>query len=184
IELIESLHDESFNSLRETRTGLFSMTSNLFKNKGQLASSTYLQMQLKPHIVHVVASCESEYAAKPDDIIESCFIVSRVMENILDGSPAMLIDESISERKKILVNDAMEILEAIKKLDYDNKFENPLAEPEIIGMAIRKGIMDAPHLKGVPAAKGEIKTGFINGACVSIDDSGKILNEKERLKNI
>ncbi|MDD3520654.1 MAG: methionine synthase [Actinomycetota bacterium] len=184
IEMIESLHDESFNSIRETRTGLFSMTSNLFKNKGQLASSTYLQMQLKPQIVHVVASCESEYAAKPDDIIESCFIVSRVIENILDGSPAMSIESAIDGRKKELIDDAKEILDAIKNLDYEKKFKDPLTEPEIIGKAIRKGILDAPHLKGVPAAKGEIITGFIKGACVSVDDSGKILKEKERLKNI
>ncbi len=184
IELIESLHDDSFNSFRETRTGLFSMTNNLFKNKGQLASSTYLQMQIKPQIVHVVAACESEYAAKPDDIIESCLIVSRVIENILEGSPEMSIDGNITARKKALINDAGEILSYIKKLDCDKKFEDPLAEPEIIGKAIRKGILDAPHLKGVPAAKGKIVTGFIKGACVLIDDSGKILSEKERLKNI
>lgn len=184
IELIESLHDDKFNSVRETRTGLFSMTSNLFKNKGQLASSTYLQMQLKPQVVHVVAACESEYAAKPDDIIESCFIVSRVIENILEGSPKMSVEGNISERKRELINDAKEILNCIKKLDCDNRFEDPLTEPEVIGKAVRKGILDAPHLKGVPAAKGKIKTGFINGACVSVDEEGKILSEKERLKNI
>lgn len=184
IELIESLHDDKFNSVRETRTGLFSMTSNLFKNKGQLASSTYLQMQLKPQVVHVVAACESEYAAKPDDIIESCFIVSRVIENILEGSPKMSVEGNISERKRELINDAKEILNCIKKLDCYNRFEDPLTEPEVIGKAVRKGILDAPHLKGVPAAKGKIKTGFINGACVSVDEEGKILSEKERLKNI
>lgn len=184
IELIESLHDDTFNSVRETRTGLFSMTSNLFKNKGQLASSTYLQMQINPQIVHVVAACESEYAAKPADIIESCFIVSKVIENILEGSPKMSVEGNISERRRELVDDAKEILNCIRKLDCRKRFEDPLTEPEIIGKAVRKGILDAPHLKGVPAAKGKIKTGFINGACVSIDKEGKILSEKERLKNI
>ncbi len=184
IELIESLHDESFNSFRETRTGLFSMTDNLFKNKGQLASSTYLQMQLRPQIVHVVASCESEYAAKPDDIIESCYITSKVIENVLNDSLQVLTEGHINKRKKILISDAKEILKSIEKMDYKKEFEDPLTEPEIIGKAVRKGILDAPHLKGVAAAKGEIITGFKHGACVALDASGEVLNEKERLKNI
>jgi hypothetical protein len=160
------------------------MTDNLFKNKGQLASSTYLQMQLKPQIVHVVAACESEYAAKPDDIIESCYIVSRVIENILNDSPDILTKGHINERKKVLVDEAKEILKSIKKLDYKKEFEDPLSEPDIIGRAIRKGILDAPHLKGVAAAKGKIITGFKMGACMVLDSSGKILSERERLKNI
>lgn len=183
-ELIESLHDESFQSFRETRTGLFSMTDNLFKNKGQLASSTYLQMQLGPQIVHVVASCESEYAAKPDDIIESCYITARVIENILNDSPKILTKGHIDERKKMLINDAREILKSIERLDYKKEYEDPLIEPEIIGKAIRKGILDAPHLKGVAAARGEIMTGFRQGACVTIDSSGEMISERKRLKNI
>jgi hypothetical protein len=160
------------------------MTSNMAKNKGQLASSTYLQMQLKPHIVHVVASCESEYAAKPDDIIESCFIVTKVIENILGDSPMMMIDKRILDRKNELIENANEILEAINRLDYRKEYEDPLTEPKIIGKAIRDGILDAPHLKGVPAAKGNIVTGFKEGACVLIDGHGNIISEKERLRKI
>jgi len=184
VELIESLHDENFKSIRETRTGLFSMSSNLNKNKGQLASSTFLQMQLKPQIVHVVAVCESEYAARPDDIIESTFIVIRVIENILNGAPDILIDDEIKNRKKDLIEEAKLIINKIKSLDFKNKFSDPLIEPTIISEAIRKGVLDAPHLKNVPIAKGDIITGFINGACVALDRDGNILKESERLKNL
>ncbi|MBM3708446.1 MAG: cobalamin B12-binding domain-containing protein, partial [Actinobacteria bacterium] len=63
IELIESLHDKNFCSIRQTRSGLYSMPADFARGKGQLASSTLLQMQLNPGIVHVVAYCESSYAA-------------------------------------------------------------------------------------------------------------------------
>jgi hypothetical protein len=67
IELIESLHDDRFISVRETRTGLYSMPPDFNFAKGQLAASTMLQMQLEPSIMHVVAYCESSYAAKPHE---------------------------------------------------------------------------------------------------------------------
>jgi hypothetical protein len=147
IELIESLHNDNFLTIRQTRTGLYSMSGSFNKNKGQLASSTLLQMQLNPGIVHVVAFCESEHAAKPEDIIESAEIVVKVIENHLNGCPDMKPGSDVKLRKKQLINDANLILEEIKKLDFNNKYKDPLAEPEIIGKAIRSGILNAPHIK-------------------------------------
>jgi len=184
IDLIESLHDENFISWRQTRTGLFSMEANFNKNKGQLASSTLLQMQLDPSIVHVVAYCESEYAAKPEDIIESAQIVTKVIDNYLNGCPDMKNDKDVQERKKQLINDARLIINKIKELDFEHKFEDPLISPEIISKAIKLGILDAPHLKGVKAACGKILTKFFNGANYAIDKNGNILSEKERLNII
>ena len=102
IELIESLHDDNFYSIRETRTGLFSMPANFNKGKGQLGSSTLLQMQIEPSIVHVVAYCESSYAAKPDDIIQSSEIVLKAIENSLNGCPDMKADRAVKDRKRYL----------------------------------------------------------------------------------
>ena len=181
IHLIETLHDDNFFSLRETRSGLYSMSGDFNKNKGQLASSTFLQMQVKPSIVHVVAYCESEYAAKPDDIIESSLIVSRVIENCIDGCPEMKTDPLVIKRMQELAGDAILIINKIKSLDYENKYEDPLASPEIIANAIRKGIMDAPHLKGVKAAYGKSRTMFFNGANFSVDKNNAILSEDSRL---
>jgi len=182
IHLIESLHDDNFFSFRETRAGLYSMSGDINKNKGQLASSTLLQMQVKPSIIHVVAYCESEYAAKPEDIIESSLIVSKVIENCLGGCPDMKTDPNVTKRMQELTSDALLIIDKIKKLDNENKFEDPLTSPEIISQAIRKGILDAPHLKGVKAAYGKSRTMFFNGANFAVDKNNVFLSEESRLK--
>ncbi|HEY5500520.1 MAG TPA: hypothetical protein VIK09_00895, partial [Candidatus Humimicrobiaceae bacterium] len=184
IHLIESLHDDKFISWRETRTGLYSMSGDFNKNKGQLASSTLLQMQIKPAIIHVVAYCESEYAAKPQDIIESSLMVSKVIENCLSGCPDMKPDSGVLKRMQELTDDALLIINRIKLLDYENKFEDPLTSPEIIGMAIRTGILDAPHLKGVKAAFGKSHTRFFNGANFAVDKNNVILSEESRLESL
>ena len=182
IHLIESLHDDGFVSWRETRTGLYSMSGDFNKNKGQLASSTLLQMQVKPAIIHIVAYCESEYAAKPEDIIESSFIVSKVIENCLNGCPDMKHDPDVLKRMQDLTDDASLIINSVKQLDYKNKFEDPLTSPEILGQAIRTGILDAPHLKGVKAACGKSRTMFFNGANFAVNESDVVLSEESRLK--
>jgi hypothetical protein len=184
IELVESLHDDNFYSIRESRTGLFSMPANLNKGKGQLGSSTLLQMQIEPSIVHVVAYCESSYAAKPDDIIQSSEIVLKAIENYLNGCPDMKADSTVQGRKKVLIDDAMQIIRKIKSIDIKNQFEDPLTAPEIIGAAVRTGIMDAPQLAGASGACGKLKTLFINGANMPVDDCGGVITEEERLSSL
>lgn len=184
IELIESLHDKNFYSIRQTRSGLYSMPTDFSKGKGQLASSTLLQMQLNPDIVHVVAYCESSYAAKPEDIIESSNIVLKVIENFINGCPDMKNDKSVQDRKESLIKDAKLIIKKIKSLDKNKKYEDPLTEPEIIAMAVRTGILDAPHLEGVNGAYGKLKTLFFNGANMPVDECGNIISEEERLSKI
>jgi hypothetical protein len=184
IELIESLHDDNFYSIREARTGLFSMPANLNKGKGQLGSSTLLQMQIEPSIVHVVAYCESSYAAKPDDIIQSSEIVLKAIENYLNGCPDMKADSLVRDRQKVLIDDAMQIIRKIKSLDTGRRFEDPLTAPEIIGAAVRTGILDAPQLEGANGACGRLKTMFINGANMPVDDCGGTITEKERLRSL
>ena len=58
IEMIESLHDDNFTTYRQARAGLASLPGDLYQAKGQLASSAYLSMAIKPHIYHVVGYCE------------------------------------------------------------------------------------------------------------------------------
>lgn len=181
MELIESLHDENFVSVRQTRTGLFSFPTDYDRAKGQLASSIFLQMQLNPEIVHVVAYCEADHAATPEDIIESAKIAGRVIENCLAGVPDMKLDVRVIKRKERLIEDANLILEKIRELDIKGEYEDPLTSPEIISRAIKLGILDAPHLIGVSAACGKIRTKFIDGANVAVDDNGNIISEEERL---
>ncbi len=184
VEMIESMHDSNFLTLRQTRTGLFSYPTDYDESKGQLASSTLLQMQLSPHILHVVAYCEADHAARAEDIIESIKIARKVIYNYLDGCPDMKLDGDVISRKEELKYDAGLIIEKIKSLDKDRKFENPLISPEIIAKSIKAGILDAPHLKGVKAGKGEVRTAFIDGKNVIVDSYGKPITEEERLDKI
>ncbi|MGM0365837.1 MAG: methionine synthase, partial [Actinomycetota bacterium] len=184
VELIESLHDNDFTSYRQTRTGLYSYPTDYDQGKGQLASSTMLQMQLAPHIVHVVAYCEADHAAKPPDIIESARICRKVITNCLAGCPDMKNDSRVQERKEQLVNDAGLILEKIKGLDAEGRHPDPLASPQVIAKAIKLGILDAPHLEGTEAGCGKVRTMFVDGANMAVDSEGRILSEKDRLDAI
>ncbi|MFZ3106703.1 MAG: cobalamin-dependent protein [Candidatus Hydromicrobium sp.] len=184
VELVESLHDKNFTTIRQTRSGLYSYPTDFDKGKGQLASSTLLQMQLDPDIVHVVAYCEADHAAKPEDIIESVKITKKVIENYLYGCPDMKLDERVGQRKEELIADAKLIIDKIKKLDKDNKYKDPLISPAIISKAIKIGVLDAPHLRGVKAAKGAIRTMFIDGKNLTVDQDYKPVSEKDRLGRI
>ncbi|OFW53616.1 MAG: methionine synthase [Actinobacteria bacterium RBG_13_35_12] len=184
VELIESLHDSNFTTIRQTRSGLYSYPADFYRGKGQLASSTMLQMQLSPDIIHVVAHCEADHAAKPEDIIESVEITKRVVENCLYGSPDMKLDEKVIRRKAGLIADAGLIIEGIKALDKNKKYGDPLISPVIISKAIKSGILDAPHLCGVKAANGTIRTMIIDGKNVAVDEDYKPISEKDRLDKI
>jgi hypothetical protein len=184
VEMIEPLHDDNFTTLRQTRTGLFSYPADYDESKGQLASSTLLQMQLDPDILHVVAYCEADHAARAEDIIESIKIAKKVIYNYLDGCPDMRLDENVLSRKEELKSDAKLIIEKIKSLDRDRKYSDPLISSDIIARAIRSGILDAPHLKGVKAAKGDVRTVFIDGKNVTLGEDGKPITERERLDRI
>jgi methylmalonyl-CoA mutase cobalamin-binding subunit len=184
IELIESLHDHRFSSLRQIRPGLFSYPPDLNLGKGQLASSVYTGMMLNPHIVHVVGFCEANHAATAEDIIESCKITRRVIHDCLLGMPNPLHDKDILRRKDELVRDAKLLIAVINSLG-DKTSLDPLIEPKIYLRAVRKGILDAPHLRNNPIAKGQLKSKMIDGACIAIDsDSGNPIDEIIRLRQL
>jgi methylmalonyl-CoA mutase cobalamin-binding subunit len=183
IELIESLQDENFRVYRQARAGLASFPGDLAQAKGQLAASAYLAMAIKPHIYHVVGFCEAHHAATADDIIESCKIVRGVIRNNFLGVVDITIDGEVRERKNQLIDEAVVILDAIKAISPGVK--DPWADPGTIARAIELGILDAPHLKGNPAACGGLVTRMVNGALYAYDPVEKrVLTEKERIARI
>lgn len=184
IELIESLRDDDFTSIRETRAGLFSYPADFDGGKGQLASSTFLQMQLEPQIVHIVGYCEADHAARPNDIIESVKIANRAIENCIHGCPDMKSDDRVVKRKNELIRDAKAIINKIKELDRANTSGDPLADPAILAEAVATGILDAPHLCGVKAAKGTIMTMFEDGKNIAVNRDLKPITELERLGSL
>jgi len=184
IELIESLHDQNFTTIRQTRTGLASLSPHPDIAKGQLSSSCVFQLSMEPKIIHVVGFSEGDHAATPSDIIESTNIIRGVIDNYFLGPPRILADPEIQERKEDLMEETKLLLEAIQNLPAD-KPEDPWTDPKNLARAIQKGLLDAPHLAGNEYAAGKIITQIKNGACLAIDpDSGKPLSENERISRI
>jgi hypothetical protein len=184
IELIESLHDYQFNSVRQVRPGLFSYPPDPDLGKGQLAASINTGMMLEPHIVHVVGFCEADHAAWAEEVIESCKIAQRVIHDSLLGSLSPLQDREVKERKENLVQEAKIFVHAIASLGLD-KNRDPLTDPAVYCQAIRIGLLDAPHLRASPVAKGDIKTRLVDGACLAIDqDTDEPIDEIARLERL
>jgi len=182
IELAESLADKNFRIYRQTRTGLLSHPVDPDLAKGHLGASIYLQMAVKPHIVHVVGFPEAHHATTADELIQSCKIARRAIENALRGAPDMTADPTVQQRKRELTSEARVTLEAIKAL-AGSRTGDPWTDPATLARAVQLGILDAPHLKGHLLAKGQILTCIVEGACVAVDARmGHPICEQERLK--
>ena len=183
IELIEGLQDENFNIYRQARAGLASFPTDLYQAKGQLAASAYLAMAIEPHIYHVVGFCEAHHAAEADDVIESCKIVRGIIKNDFLGHIDLTKDANVQSRKRELIKEAEIILNGIKSLGRG--VEDPLSDPDTLVRAVKAGILDAPHLKGNPVAKGKLKTRMVKSALFAYDEENvRIIPEKERIENI
>lgn len=183
LEMIADLEGSDFLIWRQTRTGLLSYPVDKDLARGHLAATVYLQMALKPHIVHVVGYTEADHAATEAEVIESCKLVSRAIENALHGQPDMSQDFSVQARKKELIREARINLDAIRSL-APASISDPLADAAVLSKAVTSGILDAPQLKNNRYARGEVITRIDNrGACVSINpDNGQPFTENERLK--
>lgn len=180
IELIESLEDNDFKTYRQVRAGLASLSSDLDIAKGQLAASTYLAMSIKPHIVHVVGFSEGDHAANACEVIESTKIVRGVIRSCLNGMADMTCDRDVVNRKQELIEEAHYLLDTIRSIYYESK--DPYSDPDVLTDIIKRGIIDAPHLRGNSSAKGTLETRVIDGKCVAYSKAlGREVTEKERL---
>lgn len=182
IALIEQLAGPDFRIHRQIRAGLASLSVKPAVAKGQLAASTLLGLALKPEIIHVVAFCEADHAATPDEIIESCGIVQGVLKNSLFAAPDLTADPVVQVRRDELIREAGLIIEAIQAMARQGS-DDPLTDPILLQEAVRCGILDAPQLQGNPEAAGRVRTGIINGACRALSADGRrVLSEEERLR--
>ncbi len=182
-EMVESLHDENFTTYRQTRAGLPLLNADLDVAKGQLAASTFMQMAIKPHIIHVVGYCEADHAASGEEVIESCKIVRGVIRHTINEGFSMENDPAVVERKNQLLAEARVVLDFIyNKYSHD---PDPLINPEILADLVKKGFLDAVHILKSDKFKGCLTTQIKNGACVAIDNNTKeVLTEKERLDKL
>lgn len=182
LEMVAPLEGPDFRIWRQTRTGLLSYPLDPDAARAHLATTAYLQMALRPHILHVVGHTEAHHAADACDVIEACKLARRSVENAYQGQPDMTADPSIQQRKEELVKEAQVTLEAIRALARPD-VTDPFTDPAILARAVMAGILDAPHLRNNPFARGQIVTRIDRrGACVAVDPkTNQPLSEQERI---
>ncbi|MHA1727565.1 MAG: methionine synthase [Promethearchaeota archaeon] len=184
IEIVKPLIDNSFNILKETRTGLAYLAPKSTIAKGQLCASVLIQMSVKPDILHVVSYCEGDHVAKPDEIIESATLVKRIIQDSINGLPDLTRDKEVIKRKNKLLDEAYVLLDFINKFGRSKGYNEPFLSPEYLTSIVNSGILDAPHLKGDNGAPAFIETRIIRGKCVVVDKNQDIISEKERLSQL
>ena len=177
---------------RETRTGIESLSADMNLAKWQLARSTFLQMCMDPHIIHIVSYCEANYAARPADIIDSSKLIRRAVR-IFRAHREDIIKEVnvpiVKERKEYLINESSYLVNEIAKLNprYQpcplENIAQYVGDADVIASSIEKKYMSAPGIvnnkyKGNFITK-PMKYGMIN----LVDDYNipRIISEKERI---
>jgi hypothetical protein len=180
LDLVESLQGKDFHVWRETRGGLTSYPPDPNVARGHLAATVCLQMQLNPHIVHIVGHTEAHHATTASELIEACQIADGAISQCLLGVPDMTADQRVQARKHDLLADSAVLLEAIADLGAPGR--DPFTDPHVLATAAEIGLLDAPHLRGNAAGCGKIVTRIVNGACVAFDpEADEPIAEPERV---
>ncbi len=183
IELAESHADETFRIWRHARTGLLSYPVDAAYARAQLAQSVYLQMAIRPAIVHVVSYSEADHAASAEEVIESCKMANWVIRTCLKGAPDMTADPEVQRRKDQLVKETLVLIHAIRELGA-GRVEDPLFDPTTLAYAVKIGLLDAPQLKNNPYVPGQVNTRAVKGAILAIGEGGNPLAEEERIRRV
>jgi hypothetical protein len=151
--------------------------------RAHLAASIYLQMALRPDIIHIVGYTEADHAATAADVIESSLMARRVIENALRGAPDLTADPVVQARKAHLIAETRVTLAAIRSLG-DPEGPDPLTDPALLAKAVTTGIMDAPQLRSNRFGRGLVRTRIIGGACMAVDTAGQPLPEAQRIEQL
>ena len=184
IELTESLADKDFRVYRQTRAGLPFLVGDSAVAKGQLAASTALSMNVRPHIIHVVGYSEAIHAATPDVVVESCKIVRGVVRSCLQGNADAAHDPRVAQRRAEIVSEAKYLLGFIKDA-YSAASPDPLADSSVLADCVKRGILDAPHIVKNNEYRGTLQTRIIEGKCVAWDAKRKCpMDERTRLAHV
>jgi methylmalonyl-CoA mutase cobalamin-binding subunit len=185
LDMIAPLAGPDFRIWRQTRTGLLSYPLDVDAARAHLATSVYLQMALRPHIVHVVGHTEAHHAATAADVIEACKLARWGIESAARGQPAMAADLSVGGRRKELIYETRVTLEAIRALAEPGTAD-PLRDPATLARAVKAGILDAPQLCNNPYGRGQVVTRIDErGACVVVaPTTGQALTERSRIAQL
>lgn len=177
---------------RETRTGIESLSADMTKAKWQLARSTFLQMCMDPHIIHIVSYCEANYAARPADIIDSSRLIRRAVRIFREHKPDIMKEVDVPivrERREYLIKESSYLVNEIAKL---NPYYQPcpleriaqyVGDEDVIASAIERKLMSAPGIINKKYRGDFITRPMKYGMINVVDDysNPRVMNEKERL---
>ncbi|HEY5269526.1 MAG TPA: cobalamin B12-binding domain-containing protein [Anaerolineales bacterium] len=180
LELVAPLSGPDFHIWKQTRTGLLSYPLDPEAARGHLAASIYLQMALRPDIIHIVGHTEADHAATAEDVIAASKIARRAIENAVRGAPDPGADPRVHERRDELVAEARLTLGAIRSLAAPG-MDDPWTDAATLAAAVTSGILDAPQLKNNRFGCGAVRTQIVNGMCLAVNAKGRPLPEKDRL---
>lgn len=178
--------------IRETRAGIEHLSPDMRIAKWQLARTTLLQMLLKPHVIHIVSYCEANYAARPEDIIDSSKLIRRAIKIFRDNEPDILasVDWNIVEaRKSYLVSETEFLLSQIAQLN-PRYVKTPveylaplLGDPDVIADSIERKIMSSPGIVNQKYKANYLTKALKYGMINAVDSfvNPRIITEKERL---
>jgi hypothetical protein len=170
-----------FTVYTQTRTGLLSYPVEINAARAHLSASIYLQMALRPNIIHIVGHTEADHAATAQDVIDAARMARRAIENAM-GQPDLTVDPVVQARKAELVEQARVTLEAIRAI-APASVPDPWTDPATLARSVSLGIMDAPQLGNNEYACGQILARIDErGACVVVNVAGEPVSEQERLK--
>ncbi|MEN8242872.1 MAG: methionine synthase, partial [Chloroflexota bacterium] len=180
-----TLETEDFKIWKQTRTGLLSYPVDLDQARAHLATTVFVQMALKPDILHVVGYPEADHAVTGKEVIESCTMARKAVEHALQSQIDLTEAENIQKRVGELVAEAKILIEAISQLETGVSTD-ALSNPAVLSMAVTAGLLDAPQLINNPYGRGEISTKIDHrGACIVIDKhTGKPISEGERVTKL
>lgn len=177
---------------RETRTGIESLSADMDLAKWQLARSTFLQMCMDPHIIHIVSYCEANYAARPADIIDSSRLIRRAVRIFRQNKEDIMKEVNVplvKERRDWLINESTYLLEQIAKLHPQYKpcpleaMAPYLGNEDVIASSIEQKLMTAPGIINAKY-KGDFLTKPMKYGMINVVDNyeqPRILSEKERI---
>lgn len=184
---------------RETRTGIDSFDPDADAARRQLARSTFLQLLVEPHAIHLVSYCEALHVAGVSDVIDGSRLVRRCVRVFWRHAEDLLRlrqDPLVRERRAHLGAEARVTLSRIAALDGQGlpapntplpALVPRLANPEVLLQALERGIMAAPGIfhPGYPAARDIVTAPVAHGFIECLDpETGGVRRETERLARL
>jgi hypothetical protein len=181
---------------RETRTGIDSFDPDIDAARHQLARSTFLQLIVDPHAIHLVSYCEALHIAAVDDVIDGSKLVRRCVRIFRTHAGELLRlrhHPLVAERRAQLVAEAQVTLRHIAALDggrppatdaTPSSLIQRLADPDVLFRALETGVLSAPGVfhPEYRAARNVVTAPVAHGFIECLDpETGAVRRETQRL---